>query len=261
MEAHRKSAYQTRNRHLVDSDDGGTGRVENGISPGINIPGQSTLSDIINVGLETEIGPAINVELVQSHENVWLLPEVSVFKADTLVLLELRLVPRSNILRIDRGAKDVLAIFGIGDPTCLRGIKYRVTPRLDIEREPIYIDVAGGCFETPVVVLVEIDVVEEDDDLRRGNERALKVDAHGGRGVGVRNQVANVLSGQELQVGRSKVERINNAAVKSSVSPRGDVVDTRSIGDVLNRCFDTDVGAFVYIELTDSVGKARRGDE
>jgi len=86
----------------------------------------------------------------------------------------------------------------------------------------------------------------------------MRVEA--GKGLGVRVQVADVLAGQELQVGRSKIERVNNAAVKSSVGPRGDAVGTRCLGDVLDRCFDTDVGAFVYIELTDPMGKTWRGD-
>ena len=39
------------------------------------------------------------------------------------------------------------------------------------------------------------------------------------------------------------------------------MVDSRSVGDVLNGCFDADVGFFVYIELPDPVGKTRGGDE
>jgi hypothetical protein len=250
-----------RNRHLVDSDDGGTGGVKNGIGPRIDMPGQSSLRNVINVRVETEIGLAIKVELVPSHENVRRLPELSVSKADTFAVLELGLIPRSHILRIDRGAKDVLAVFGIGDPAYLRGIKGRVRPRLNVEREAVYIDVGGGCLETPIFAAIEIEEIEENDDFGRGNERALKVDAHGGGGCGVRIQVAVVLAGQELQVGRSKIERVNDAAVKNGVGPRGDMVDTRSFGDVLDRRFDTNVGFSVFIELTDPMGKTRRGDE
>jgi len=247
--------------HLVDSDDGGTGGVQNGIGPSINMPGQSLRSAIIDVRIETEIGSAAEVEQVPSHENARVRPELDISKSDTFALLELGFVPRSNFLRIDRSAEDVRLVLRIGDPTCLCGIKDRVTPRLDIERESVGVYVSSGGLETPVVVFVEIDVVEEDEDFGGGEERALKDDSHGLSGLGIRDQIADVLAGQELQVGRSKIERVNSATVKSSVGPRCDVVDTRSLGDVLNRRFDTDVGAFVYIELTDPMGKTRRGDE
>ena len=58
--------------------------------------------------------------------------------------------------------------------------------------------VRGSGLETPVVVFVEIDVVEENCDLGRGDEWALKVDARGGRGFGVRIKVTDVLASQEL---------------------------------------------------------------
>jgi len=251
---------ETRKGHiidLVDSDDGGSGRVQNSIRPSIDMPGQSFLSDVIDIRLETEIGYAADVKRVPSHENVRVLPELDVSKPNTFALFEFGPVPRSNFLRIDRGAEDVRAVLGIGNPTCRGGIKDRVTPRLNVERESGIVNVSGGGLETPVVAFIEINQVEEDDDFGRGEEWALKVNARGGRVLGV----AGVLAGQELQVGRSEIERVNNAAVKSSVGPRGDVVDTRSPGDVLNRRFDTDVGAFVFIELTDPMGKTRREDE
>ena len=218
------------------------------------MPGQSFLSDFIDVCIETEVGCAADVERVPSHENVRFLPELDVSKANTLAMFELGLVPRPNFLRINRGAEDVLTVLGIGNPTRLSGIKDRVTPRLDVERESGFVYVGGGGLQTPVVIFVEIDLVEEDDDFGRGEERALKVDASGGRVLGV----VDVLAVQELQVGGSKIERVDNATVKNSVGPRSDVVDTRSLGDVFNRRFDTDVGAFVYIELTDPMGKTRR---
>jgi len=243
--------------HLVHSDDGGSGGVQNGIGPGINMPGQSFLSNPIDVCIETEVGCATDVERVPSYENVRVLPELDVSKANAFAMFELGLVPRPNFLRIDRGAEDVSTVLGIGNPTRLSEKKDRVTPRIDVERESGVVYVSGGRLETPVAIFVEVDHVEEDDDFGRGEERALKVDASGGRARGV----AGMFAGQELQVGRSKIERVDNATVKGSVGPRGDMVDTRSLGDVFNRRFDTDVGAFVYIELTDPMGKTRREDE
>ena len=58
--------------------------------------------------------------------------------------------------------------------------------------------VRGSGLETPVAAFVEIDVIEEDDDLGRGDEWARKVDALGGRRFGIRIQVTEVLASQEL---------------------------------------------------------------
>ena len=79
------------------------------------------------------------------------------------------LVPSSNFLRIDRSARDVLFVFGIGDPTCLRSVKHCVTSRFDVKSESVDVYVRGSSLETPVVVFVKIDVVEEDCDLGRGD--------------------------------------------------------------------------------------------
>ena len=57
---------------------------------------------------------------------------------------------------------------------------------------------SGSGFKTPVMAFVEIDVDEEDDDFGRGDKRALKVDALGGRGLGVQNQVMHVLASLKL---------------------------------------------------------------
>jgi len=60
----------------------------------------------------------------------------------------------------------VPAILWIGNPASLRGVENSIRPSLDIEREPVHIDVTGGNLEAPVVVLVEVDVVQAaDDDL------------------------------------------------------------------------------------------------
>ena len=170
------------------------------------MPGQCLLSDILDEGIKTEIGLAVDVEHVPSDKNIRILPELNVSKVDTFALFKLGLVPSSNILRIDRSAKDVLFVFGIGDPAYLRSVKDCVSPRLDVESESVDVYVGGSGLETPVVVFVEIDIVEEDGDLGRGDEWALKVDARGGRRFGVRNQVTHVLASQELQISRGEIE-------------------------------------------------------
>jgi hypothetical protein len=62
----------------------------------------------------------------------------------------------------------------IGDPTRLRSIKDGVCPSLDAERESIRIDIGSGRFATPALALVEMDVVQKDDNLGRGNKLTLR---------------------------------------------------------------------------------------
>ena len=70
-----------------------------------------------------------------------------------------------------------------------------------------------------------------------------------------------VLSSQEHQIGRGEIERVGNAAVIFSVGPRGDVVDSGSLGDILCCRFGTDIGIVAYIELAEANGKTGRGDK
>ena len=48
-----------------------------------------------------------------------------------------------------------------------------------MKREPIRVNITRAHVETPVVIHVEVDMVEEDNDLGRGNKPALKSDADG----------------------------------------------------------------------------------
>jgi hypothetical protein len=50
-----------------------------------------------------------------------------------------------------------------------------------------------------------------------------------------------------------------NAAVINSVQPRGDMVDSGSIGDILYSRFGTDISTVTYIELAERRGGATYG--
>ena len=152
-------------------------------------------------------------------------------------------------------------VLGICDPTCLCSIKDCVIPRLNVKSESVDVYVPGSGLEAPITAFVKIDVVEEDDDLGRGDKRACKVDAFGGRGVEVRSKVTHVIASQELQIGRGDIERVGNATVKSGVVPCSGVVIGGSSGDVLYRHFGTDVGIVAYVEITNANGKTGRGDK
>src|SRR6266702_2414672 len=105
------------------------------------------------------------------------------------------------------------SIFWISDPASPRGVEDSVSPRLDGEREPLHVDVSGGDTEAPVVFVVKVNQVEEYDDLRGSDERAFKVDAHGGGVVAG----ACVFTSEELQISRRKGKYMIDAAVESGV--------------------------------------------
>lgn len=92
----------------------------------------------------------------------------------------------------------MFAILWISDPASPRGGEDGVTPRRDVEREPIRIDVCGGRAEAPVVIAIKIDHVKERDHLGSGDKRALKVDAHRWKFV----VVTCMFASEELQITR-----------------------------------------------------------
>ena len=129
----------------------------------------------------------------------------------------------------------MLAILWIGDPAGLRGIEDSVLPSLDSERESIRIYASGGSLEAPMAILVEIDVVQEDDDLGRGDERALEVDAHGGGIGGVTQEVAHVLASEKIQIFGCKDEQMTNSIVESGIVPGRDVAISPIFSNRLDR--------------------------
>ena len=108
--------------------------------------------------------------------------------------MELWRAAGTNVCRVGGHAKDVRLVLWVCDPTSLCGVEDSISPSLDIERESIHVNANGGSFETPVVSLVEINVVQEGDDFGRGNERALKVDTDRGGVVGVAHDIAHVFT-------------------------------------------------------------------
>ena len=211
------------------------------------MPDQTSRGDIVDVSVDAKISLAVNVDRVQSNEDGWISPKLDVVECDWLALLELRLVRGTNVRRVGRHAKDVLLILWICDPASLRGVEDSISPTLDIERESVHVNVSGGGLETPVAATVEIDVVQEDDDFGRGNERALKVDAHGGGVAGVDQQVAHVFTSEKLHIGGWEDEHIIDGSVESGVVPGCDVAVSPRLGEVLVRRLDADVGIFVNI--------------
>ena len=142
----------------------------------------------------------------------------------------LRLIPGTNIPRTNRCAENVLAILWIGNPASLRGVEVSVRPSLDIERKSFRIDVTSSSNDTPVGFLVEFEVIEEDDDLGRSDERALKVDADGFRGIiGVFPDVAHVFTSEEIYIAGCEGQNVIDASVEVGII-YGDVA---AVGPIL----------------------------
>ena len=162
-------------------------------------------------------------------------------------MLELRLVPGTNIYRTDRCAKDVLAILWIGNPASLRAVEDSVRPSLDIERESVRVNVTSSSDDAPVVVLVEFDAVEEDDNLGRSDERALEVNAYGGGGFGVLPEVAHMFTSEEIQIAGCEGEHIIDASVEDGAFPG----DEATVGPILceerDHRLDEDTVVFIHI--------------
>jgi len=102
---------------LVECDHSGTSKINDGVTPGGNMPDQTGRGDAINPSVDAKIGFAINVDGVQGNEDGGFLEEFARIKCDFLTVFELKLtVNTRNIRRSDRCTKNVLAILWIGNP-------------------------------------------------------------------------------------------------------------------------------------------------
>ena len=194
------------------------------------MPDQSSRGDIVDIGIDAEIGPAVDVEGVQGDEDRRILPVLDLIEFDRFALLVLRQLPRANGYRVDRSAKDVLVILWIGDPASPRGVEDSVCPSLDTERESILINVSGSSPEAPNIAIAEIDVVEEDNDLGRGDKRALEFYMHEGGAI----EIAEVLAGEKIQFVGRKGEHMIKTVVESGVLPSCDMTISPMLGEELD---------------------------
>ncbi len=96
------------------------------------------------------------------------------------------------------------------------------------------------------MVLVEFYAVEEDDDFGRSDERALKVNAYRGGRMGVRPEIAQVFTSEEIQITGCEGEHMIDAAVESGRFPGDEVAVGPIIGDEWDRRLD-DCLLFVHM--------------
>jgi len=98
-----------------------------------------------------------------------------------------------------------------------------------MECESVHVYVSGNRFQTPVVEPSEVDAVEENDNLWWSEERALKVDAHRGWGIGILPGAAHVFASEEIQITGCEGEHISDGSRESGIGPGYDVAIGRTL--------------------------------
>jgi len=53
----------------VECNDTGLSGIKDSVGPGINVPDQSSLGDVVDMGIDAKICPAVDVEKVQGDED------------------------------------------------------------------------------------------------------------------------------------------------------------------------------------------------
>ena len=81
-----------------------------------------------------------------------------------------------------------------------------------MECESVCVNSCGSSFQTPTAEPFEFDAVEENNDLRRSEERALKVNAHRGWGIGILPEAAHVFTSKEFQIAGCEGEHVSDGA-------------------------------------------------
>ena len=99
----------------------------------------------------------------------------------------------------------------------------------------------------------EFDAVEENNYLRWSGERALKVDAHRGWGIGIFPGAAHVFAGEEFQITGCDGEHISDGTPENGIAPGYDAAIGRTFCEVLESRRDADVGIIGNIYLTEAM--------
>jgi len=249
---------------LDDAEDRDTGAVQNRVAPAVDMPGQVRRADAIGIRPDAQVGVAAQVERVESDEDVRVLPERQAGKVDLLLVIELGLVPRANILGVGGRAKHVFPILWVSDPPSGGRVEDGIAPGVDVEGKAGRVDVRDSGLHAVITIVLQVELVEERDDLGRRDEGAGEVDATGSESLGLVPRV--VLGGRELaplvlQVSGSHVEPGCAARVERSVGPAIDVHNEAILGDIAGVRLGTDVGIVVDVEAVKSDGQTRRSNE
>ena len=83
-----------------------------------------------------------------------------------------------------------------------------------MERESVHVNITGSSNDAKVAIPLEFEEVEKDDDLGRSDERALKVNADRGGGIGILPEIAHVFTSEKIQITGCEGEHIIDASVE-----------------------------------------------
>ena len=119
----------------------------------------------------------VEIERIDGHENARSSPELDPAKVDRLAVQVLGFTPVTNVAGAGGTAEDIWAVLGICYPARSSPVEDGITPSLDVDVEAIRVNIRYIGDYTPVFVLVHVELLQEDDNLRRGDEGAGKVDA------------------------------------------------------------------------------------
>lgn len=227
------------------------------------MPGEPIGRNVVCMDLEAQIVAALNVELIYSHEDLGHLPEVE-RNLNLGTVLELRLFPRTDVHRVRGAAEDILAVLGVGDPSGGGRVEDGIKPSVNMDGEACGIDIGDVGLSPPIVVLVDVDLVEEANHLGRGDEGTREADAT--LSGSLRFFPGMVLLGGELttlvfEVSRGNDWPISATRVEGSIAPGIDVSGERLLGDVRGIGLDTDVGVGVDVEPVKAYGELWSCDE
>jgi len=117
------------------------------------------------------------IKIIDGHENARSSPELDTAKANRLAVQELGFSPVANVSGAGGTTEDMWAVRRISYPACNSRVENGISPSIDVDVEAIHIDIRYFSGYAPAFVLVHIELLQEDDHLRRGDEGAGEVDA------------------------------------------------------------------------------------
>lgn len=227
------------------------------------MPGKTSTINLVDPTLDPQVLIGGNVDKVESRKDVRLLEERGASEKDSLVVFRLRVLPRANVHGVGRAAEDIILVLGICDPPGGGGVESGVRPGVDVDGEAFRVDVGGVRLETGAGTRASVELLDEDDDLRFGEEGALKVDATRGLSLGLVPRMVFLgaeLARQDVEISRLHDEGVHSTRVEGGIGPGVGVSGIPLGVDFVDECSNAKVGTALHVEHVDAIGEARSID-
>ncbi|PIL28689.1 hypothetical protein GSI_08733 [Ganoderma sinense ZZ0214-1] len=162
---------------LSKRNEGTTTRIYDRVRPAINVPTQAIVRHRVHPQLQTQVMAGVDIQTVEREEDrTGGLPERVAREEHPPAVVQLRLVRRPHVLRVERAADHAGLVAGVCDPSGLGEVEQRVRPGIEVEDEASRCDVRRRGNDAPVVAPVHVQLAQEDDHVRRRGVRALERD-------------------------------------------------------------------------------------